>query len=180
MLTTYLTLLIAHFIGDFPLQSGLIYNLKISSNPGLALHALIHALVGMLLVEDGWRWWWVFLLLTIIHFGIDWVKLRIDTQPKWKGYIVDQMIHWGSLVPLALLAPSMKPALAPKWLGLDFFFVLLPLFIVLAWIYLFDKYPKHDTTPRRLVWFKSRGLFVSQVIGLAATFFIVLQRIGLL
>lgn len=178
MFTTYLTLLIAHFIGDFPLQSGKIYDLKIKSSPGLFLHTLIHAGVSMFLIKNAIRWWWVFVLLILVHFAIDWFKLRVDTKPQWIGYLIDQFVHWISLAGLVLLAPEMKSALPEEWILFDLFLILIPLFVVLIWIFIFDKYPKQDTTPRKLIWIKQKGLLVSQVIGMLATFLILIQVLG--
>ncbi|MCI0398497.1 MAG: DUF3307 domain-containing protein, partial [Chloroflexi bacterium] len=71
---TLATLLLAHLIADFPLQTNRIYALKIRSNAGIALHVGIHLAVTILLLKNALADWLLLLILAVSHFTLDWLK----------------------------------------------------------------------------------------------------------
>ena len=75
-------LLLTHVIGDYALQTDSIYKLKTSGGIlGLALHVLIHVLITGLLLQLGFvRNWFLLLLLFVLHFTVDLIKLNVNTR----------------------------------------------------------------------------------------------------
>lgn len=97
----YIRLLLAHFIGDFPLQLNPVFNLKQKSLPGGIPHALIIVICSLLLMwpflDQPTTWYFAFLIGSV-HLLQDWIKLRC-TAPRlsfWT-YIADQLSHAGML-----------------------------------------------------------------------------------
>lgn len=113
-MTIFATLLLAHLISDFPLQTNRIFRMKMQGSKGLALHAAIHVLVTALLIQNYWQVWPVLLLLGILHYITDWAKLRYARNPLTTGFIIDQAIHVITLVFIATLAPQIIPVF-PLW-----------------------------------------------------------------
>jgi hypothetical protein len=100
------TLLLAHFVADYPLQP--YWMVKAKQNPWvLGLHASIHLATMLLLVGPGRAATWPLLLLVaIVHFLIDAVKNEVTRRkPSWVviPYLVDQGVHYITLGLAALL-----------------------------------------------------------------------------
>ena len=123
------TLVLAHLIADFPLQTNRIFRLKRRHWAGVLLHAGIHATVAAILVRNPLAHWPMLVTLWLGHFGIDWLKLRFDFKFKSLGFVLDQMAHlllllllanWSSAIrgvlPHALLFPAVAYALLPATL----------------------------------------------------------------
>ncbi len=95
------TLLLAHLLGDYPLQTDRLVIAK-KHLPGLALHVGIHWVVMMLLFFPviGIVWPYI-LVVAIFHFGIDAFKNFLGRErPQWviSPYILDQTLHLSSLL----------------------------------------------------------------------------------
>jgi hypothetical protein len=97
----YIRLLLAHLIGDFPLQLNPVFNLKQKSLLGGIPHALIIVICSLLLM---WPYlnhpatWHFAFFIGSVHLLQDWIKLRC-TVPRlsfWT-YIADQLSHAGVL-----------------------------------------------------------------------------------
>jgi hypothetical protein len=102
-------LLLAHLIGDYPLQPILVYNWKTKSWHGVLFHVFIHLIVTTIFLT-------VYLasitaiklalILCVIHFIIDYTKT--STEKYTKNYIVtywlDQSCHLVSIMIVSLLA----------------------------------------------------------------------------
>lgn len=84
--------LLAHLIGDFPLQSDRMVALK-AKRPwyvsSLVPHAVVHFLLAVLFTlpymvaaHQGWRIVGVSVVITLLHLVIDFAKVRIDGQVK--------------------------------------------------------------------------------------------------
>lgn len=182
MLNLYITLVIAHILADFPLQVGSIYELKVRSNWGLALHVGIHLMVMMMLIESPLQWWLALVLLGGIHFFIDWAKLRFPIKPQVLGFVVDQFWHALSLVPLTLLFPSMQPAIPEQYLYLDLGLALISPLLLTFWTYTWDlKNQFHDARTSSIVeWGNKNLLLISQVIGFIIVAIVGYQRLSTL
>jgi len=113
-ITIFATLLLAHLISDFPLQTDRIFRMKMQGSKGLALHAAIHVLVTALLIKNFWQVWPVLLLLGLLHYLTDWAKLRYAQNSLTPGFMVDQVIHVLTLVVITALAPQIIPVF-PLW-----------------------------------------------------------------
>jgi hypothetical protein len=100
------SLLLAHFIADFPLQSNWMVKAKRDIRI-LLLHVSIHLAVMVIVVGAARTATWPYLLfLAVLHFGIDYVKNEINEwKPTWVvvPYIVDQVIHYLTIVWVAVL-----------------------------------------------------------------------------
>ncbi len=93
----FLRLLLAHFIGDFPLQFNKIYNLKHKGLIGILPHALI--IMGCLIIFS-WPYlnlpglWGFIFFVTIIHLFQDSIKTGYKgTKYSFWFYLVDQLSH---------------------------------------------------------------------------------------
>lgn len=112
----YIRLLLAHFIGDFPLQFDFIYKLKLKGIHGVIPHVLIISCCSIIL---SWPYlhlpfMWLFLaFLAVTHLVQDSIKL-VFSNPRhvfW-SYVVDQASHIG-LISLMLLT-GLKDLPAPQ------------------------------------------------------------------
>lgn len=95
------TFLLAHLLGDYPLQTDRLVIAK-KHLPGLVLHVAIHWAVMMLLFFPviGIVWPYI-LVVAIFHFGIDAFKNFLGRErPQWviSPYILDQTLHLSSLL----------------------------------------------------------------------------------
>lgn len=96
-----MVLYLAHLIGDFPLQTNRIYELKSQSNRGILLHVAIHIMVAVILIKNPLPYWRLLLVLGIVHFIIDWTKLHLPGRRQTPGFILDQIAHFLSLILIA-------------------------------------------------------------------------------
>ncbi|MCL4266002.1 MAG: DUF3307 domain-containing protein [Anaerolineae bacterium] len=138
-MTIFLTLLLAHLLGDFPLQTNRIFRMKVQGPKGLALHAAIHVLVTALLIQNFWQVWPTLFILGILHYLTDWAKLRYANDPLTPGFILDQAIHVLTLALLTMLTPQIIPVL-PLWFlipaaGL----ALIPALLTFAYVWASDQ-----------------------------------------
>ena len=81
------TLLLAHLIADFPLQTNGLYRLKRRHWAGVLLHAAIHCLITAILIKDPFTHWSALVVLFSLHVVIDWVKLRVDFEFFSLGFL---------------------------------------------------------------------------------------------
>lgn len=106
-----LLFLLAHLTGDYILQTNKIFKMKSEGLKGVAIHTLIVGLVQVVLLSCyGIRGIIAGVIGTVIHFGIDELKLIIVRQSVKKElliYLFDQGLHFLVLVLLTLfLAPD--------------------------------------------------------------------------
>ena len=110
------TLLLAHLLGDYPLQTDQLVIAK-KHLPGLAFHIGIHWVVMMLLFLPviGIAWPYI-LVVAIVHFSIDAFKNFLGRRrPQFVigSYILDQTLHMSSLLLIsAWMAQTTK---LPVW-----------------------------------------------------------------
>ena len=94
-----LHLLLAHFISDYPLQSGSLVKMKVRSILGVFLHCLINLLVLVAVLFPFLHIQKVWIVIAVIfatHFIIDETKIILDKKypgRKLMHYFIDQIIH---------------------------------------------------------------------------------------
>lgn len=135
----YITLIIAHILADFPLQAGMIYAWKTQSKFGLAIHSSIHLFVVYILFEPPRTWWPALILLLVMHYFIDWAKLRFPIRPQLLGFILDQFWHVLSLIPIAYLFKDMTPKIPQQFLAIDFLLAMSAPILLMFWTYALDQ-----------------------------------------
>jgi hypothetical protein len=103
------SLLLAHFLADYPLQSNQMARSK--RNLGmLLLHIGIHLGVMVVLVAGSVIQTWPYLLLlAALHFSIELGKLAVQrTRPNWVvvPYLADQAVHVATIALVTFLAEA--------------------------------------------------------------------------
>lgn len=89
-------LLIAHFLGDFILQTDSFTKHKEKhklKSPLLYIHVLIHGLLALLFLND-LQLWWAAAIIMVTHLIIDAGKLLLTTKKnsRWL-FVLDQVLH---------------------------------------------------------------------------------------
>ena len=160
------TLVLAHLIADFPLQTDRIFAMKLKSSRGIALHVLIHLLVTALLIKDPLSHMPLFIILAVTHFSIDWLKLRFPTQRQVPGFLIDQVAHLTVLLFLAGTMPHLQSVL-PAWLLIiAMIYAFVPPVIMLLWLLAIDQGVVRTQTDRCIRWAQRHLLPLSQQAGL--------------
>ncbi len=114
------TMLIAHLLGDYVLQSGSLARWKARSPVGLLVHGSIVSITTLMcagLVDPSW--WPYALLIGLTHTAIDLVRARFlrTTNPGWElaWYVLDQLAHVAVIVAMVIWSGvplQSQPALA--------------------------------------------------------------------
>ena len=116
----FLTVLLAHLLGDFPLQSSSMVRARHQGIRAYVEHGAVHLLVLLLCVAAfiGLElltslWFWVAVCLYVaLHLGIDRAKQGLVRRAKLADsasvFLLDQAVHVGTIVALAwfLIRPS--------------------------------------------------------------------------
>ena len=167
-MTAVLTLLLAHLIADFPLQTEWIYQFKCRSSLGVALHAMIHAATVAVFLQNPLRDWPVWLSIFGVHFLIDWLKLHIPTKRLAAGFLCDQAAHLTSLILVVLLIPGMGIAnISHSMLYLALSAALIPAVSMFLWVYTLDLGGDSAQCQRALVlWGQRQMKSISKQSGL--------------
>lgn len=99
-------LLLAHVIGDFPLQFTKIYRYKTQSPLGSFMHSSIFSALAIFALWPYWhleRVWEFIFFLWLIHGIQDWLKVAVcdkyDADNLWV-FLLDQFLHVGFLCML--------------------------------------------------------------------------------
>lgn len=106
----FLLFFLAHLIGDFVLQTDKIARLKSLSIRGMLIHCTAIAVVQVLILSIfGISGILAGFLCSILHFGIDYLKLRINQyilKFQFGYFLIDQLVHIGTILFLTVfLAP---------------------------------------------------------------------------
>ncbi|MBX3015744.1 MAG: DUF3307 domain-containing protein [Caldilineaceae bacterium] len=97
MMHLLITLLLAHFLTDFPLQTNGIAKLKKERLVGVFLHVLIYVAITALTIQDPLGYWPLILGLGVAHFLIDAYKQRYVKSVAPFCFLVDQGFHLASI-----------------------------------------------------------------------------------
>jgi Protein of unknown function (DUF3307) len=95
------TLFLAHLLADFPLQTNRIAALKQTSIRGLALHIAIYVAATWLLLGMKLDFWPLVFSLGLVHFVIDWYKVKVSGSNGVQSFLFDQLAHILSILVLA-------------------------------------------------------------------------------
>ena len=125
--TLFLTLILAHAIADYPLQTNAVYAMKVKRFGGIVLHVFIFTLTALVtILTVGWqvntRLAAFLLLLTILHIVEDKLKLCCYRGNPLFWYVTDQIIHVLCIallyvLPLRLIPTAWNPGSAiHSWL----------------------------------------------------------------
>ncbi len=99
MVTTTLTLILAHFLADFLFQPRCLVNYKLTHFGGVLLHGFIHLVTYALILFPFWnepRVFWAILFIAALHVLVDQVRIQLNRRPTtnlWISYVLDQVIH---------------------------------------------------------------------------------------
>ncbi len=97
----FLRLLLAHMLGDFVFQSAGLVDLKRRSIKGLAVHAGVILFWNLVSVWNYPRGWAIGLLLSAMHFTIDWARYywRYHSALEELAFFLgDQFLHFGTIM----------------------------------------------------------------------------------
>ncbi|MBE7529553.1 MAG: DUF3307 domain-containing protein [Ardenticatenaceae bacterium] len=168
-MTIFFTLLLAHLLADFPLQTNRIFRMKVQGPKGLALHVTIHVLVTALLAHNFWQVWPTLLVLGFLHYVTDWAKLRYANDPLTPGFIVDQVIHVLTLILLTVLTPQIIPVFPLWFLVPAVMLALIPALLTFGYVWASDQcranIPRPFLSTATIQWACNRLLPLSQKTG---------------
>lgn len=165
-MTPFFTLVLAHLIADFPLQTNRIYAMKLKSSRGIAFHVLIHVAITALLIKEPLSHLPLFIILASTHFLIDWLKLRYPIQHHVAGFLLDQAAHFTVLGFLAVVSTTVLPVL-PVWLlVVALIYAFVPPIIMFLWLLAIDKNPVKKHKFGRVKWCQRNLLPISHHAGL--------------
>jgi hypothetical protein len=165
MIPLFATLLFAHLVADFPLQTNKIYRWKTEGSAGVALHVAIHLLVTAVLLQEPWRYGALFIILGAAHFVIDWAKVRLPAQRQTPGFVLDQMAHVVTVAILAAMYPTTATVLPGWFLYPALVGALIPAILLLLWTVAIDM-GKQDKKDSLVQWAQRRLLPLSQYVGM--------------
>lgn len=166
ILESFVILLLAHLIADFPLQTDRVYQLKRQSQWGVALHASIHGVVTFLLTGFRWDLLHVWFLLTVVHYLIDTVKLKYNPPQQAAGFLIDQLAHVSVLLIIAFWQPGLTSIL-PDWLLYTaFFYAWIPASLMYIWVAANENAQTIEHPAERVTWMQAHLLRWSQVSGI--------------
>ncbi len=92
-------LLLAHVVGDFPLQNDAIFRLKQKSMMGVVGHVAVFAAVALIILSPFLAQpvvWAAVLLLSVVHLLLDRLKVKMTRRPagdRFRFFLADQALH---------------------------------------------------------------------------------------
>lgn len=160
------TLLIGHLLADFPLQIGWVFSLKMKSSFGLAFHVGIHIFVTWILFENPLDWWPFLLFLGLIHYILDWIKIKYPTQPEYPGFLLDQIAHILSLVLITRFSPGLDTILPPQILVSAIILAIIPALLTFTWVVISDLNPSSPLFIQVFGSIQRHFLRLAQILGI--------------
>ena len=91
MISFFILIQLKHFIIDFLLQNAYQYKNKGTyGHPGGILHSFYYGMgtflvLAILCVPFGWPLWWMVILEMVIHYHIDWAKVKLGHKTNWSA-----------------------------------------------------------------------------------------------
>jgi len=116
--------LLAHFLADYPFQSGKLVKLKMERYLGVFVHGLIHLITLLVVLYPVLHLRRVQIAIAIIYFThnlIDQMKVKLDKKdPKHHRlfYFTDQLLHNTILLSVAFYIGIGVPQLSTQWFSL--------------------------------------------------------------
>jgi hypothetical protein len=164
-LNVFLTLLLAHLVADFPLQTDWIFRVKTRHWLGVALHAVVHVLVTALLLRETATLWLLLAALGILHFLCDWAKLRCPSNSQASMFLIDQAVHVLVLALLAWWFASIPTVLPPGALYLFLGWALIPAIATFQWVVQREMSAQGMSRAAYVQWMRHRGEWGAHWIG---------------
>ena len=102
-------LLLAHLVGDFPLQTDRVFYVKKKYKAGLWLHVGIWTICNFIITFPYLKYplyWFILLALVISHYIYDYSKIKlteIGVQDNFFLFLLDQLLHLSTAYAAALL-----------------------------------------------------------------------------
>ena len=115
----FVSLLLAHLVGDFLLQTDSLCQQKRERKAGswfLYVHAIVISLLSLIALWD-LRLWYVALVIGACHFFIDLGKAYVQRDNVWT-FVFDQVFHILILIAAVWLCVGQLGWTAPDWLTL--------------------------------------------------------------
>ncbi len=163
----FATLIIAHVLGDFALQTDQVYRLKTQGGlGGLAVHVIIHLIATVFLIRPTEPLSILLFLLNlgVIHYLIDWVKLKTKSERNYISFVVDQIAHFSHLILLTYLFPDLQGVINSPWVYALALYSLLPIVTMCMWVWSFDQEGKVNDSQLVAEWRMSMKS-ISQAFG---------------
>ncbi|GJM42132.1 MAG: hypothetical protein DHS20C20_24140 [Ardenticatenaceae bacterium] len=177
-MTTFLALLLAHLLADFPLQTNRIFRLKIAGNLGLVIHVSIHIMMTAILLRQPGHYLDLLITLGVAHFVTDWVKVRFSGYPQWPGFVLDQLAHVAAIVLLSLWWRDVTAVLPLSIMLPLILLVLLPALLMLIWVWANDAQQQDRFQQSQTIhWASNRLLTISQRTGWVAVLLVFICRL---
>lgn len=171
-MTVFATLMLAHLLADFPLQTNQIFKWKVASSWGVALHVAIHVVVTAVFVTNLPQYWPVLVFLGVTHFLTDWLKLRVPARYQTPGFILDQLAHGLTLGVIAFTVPSL-PVLLPAWvLYPALVLAFIPALLMGLWVFANDLRGFEEQSCTSVEWACQHLLPASQKVGFWLVLFV--------
>jgi len=92
-------LLLAHVVGDFPLQNDAIFRLKQKSMTGVVVHVIIFAAVALIILSPFLAQpvvWATVFMLSVVHLLLDHLKVKMTRRQsgdRFRYFLADQALH---------------------------------------------------------------------------------------
>lgn len=160
------TFLLGHLIGDFALQTDLVYSLKKQGSIGLLVHIGIHLGVTALLLKNTPQKWLALVALGLVHFTLDWFKLHSNDAKQAPGFLIDQLLHLGVILVIARLASGLKVVLPPEVLYPAVLYGLVSPIMMFLWIWTNDLDPQRVRDSKVITWVHKRMFWLSKRLGI--------------
>ena len=160
----FATLLLAHLLADFPLQTDWMFRVKVRHWAGVVLHAAMHVLVTAALIQQPLTYWPVLLILWAVHSLIDWLKLYIQFKYISVGFVLDQIAHTLTLAMIAYQVPAIMGGIQPEIVPWLITWAMIPAVFMFLSILAVDV---DQAAPGRVRWSKQNQTFklISQISG---------------
>ncbi|MBX3015505.1 MAG: DUF3307 domain-containing protein [Caldilineaceae bacterium] len=169
-------LFLSHLIGDFPLQTNQIYRLKNESWVGIVLHVAIHLMVTGIMIRPSLTVWPLFVILGVLHFLIDLLKLRLPLKQLALGFLLDQGAHLLVLYALAQIWAGTTTSVLPLPVLLPMIgYALMLATLVFFWVLANELTTRSCGERRAIHWASTHLLELSQYAGLPLLFVLSLR-----
>lgn len=171
------TIMLAHLLADFPLQSNSLAASKTKSLKSLLNHIVIHA--GVLWALLGLKSGALPIVLGVSgsHLIVDWLKPRLFHKSAVRAFIIDQSAHFICILGIGILAlllyPEYPTVVVSRILLYPSFLVSLGFaFMVLYWTWTTSLSRETVEQSAHLRWSRDRLLEIEQRAGLGLIFLI--------
>lgn len=161
MNSLFASLLLAHLVADFPLQTNTIFRLKAESSFGIGLHVFIHVLVMICVIEPSLHMCGLLASIAVLHFGCDWLKVQYTDPNDIISFCVDQLGHVAILTAGCQVFAMAQSRLSLRFTLPALIYVAIPAAVVLMFVLGNDLKGRGLRCPRVVEWSRLNGLALS-------------------